>query len=64
MTHKELKCIRQMLNLTERSDVMYANLKKIYDETRLDGFAMAMTYIVDKGWSNVKEITDEEINEM
>lgn len=43
---------------------MYANLKKIYDETRLDGFAMAMTYIVDKGWSNVKEITDEEINEM
>ena len=39
----------------------YAELKKLYDKTRLDMFAMALTYIMDKGWSNVKELTDEEI---
>lgn len=42
---------------------MYANLKKIYDETRLDGFAMAITYVVDIGYRNAKDITDDEINE-
>ena len=39
----------------------YANLTKIYEKTRLDMFAMALTYIMDKGWSNIKELTDEEI---
>ena len=39
----------------------YAELKKLYEKTRLDMFAMALTYIMDKGWSNVKELTDKEI---
>lgn len=39
----------------------YAELKKLYESTRLDMFAMALTYIMDKGWSNIKELTDKEI---
>lgn len=43
---------------------MYADLKKIYDDTRLDILAMALTYIMDKGWSNVKEFDDKEIDKL
>ena len=42
---------------------MYIELKEIYDNTRLDYFSMAITYVVDIGWRNAKAITDEEIDE-
>lgn len=43
---------------------MYAKLKEIYEKTRLDMFAMAVSYIIDTGYSAVEQITDEEIAEM
>ena len=43
---------------------MYSKIKEIYDKTRLDVFAMAITYIIDTGYDYVKAITDEEISTM
>ena len=43
---------------------MYKDLKEIYDKTRMDMFVMAVTYLVDVGHRNVKEITDEQIENM
>ena len=43
---------------------MYANLREIYDKTRLDIFSMAATYICDIGYRNVINITDKEIDEL
>lgn len=43
---------------------MYAELKKIYDKTRIDFFVMALSYIADKGIATVKEITDEQIEKI
>ena len=43
---------------------MYAKLKEIYEKTRLDMFAMAVSYLIDTGYSAVEQITDEEIAEM
>lgn len=40
---------------------MYENIKKIYKSMRLDYFVMAITYLMDIGYRNAKEITDEEI---
>lgn len=40
---------------------MYANLKKIYKETHPAMFNMAIAYLLDVGFSDVKEIKDEEI---
>ena len=42
---------------------MYADLKKIYDRTRLDYFAMAVSYLVDIGWRNAKEIDESDIHD-
>lgn len=39
----------------------YSKLKDIYSDSRFDVMAMVLTYILDKGWSNIKELTDEEI---
>lgn len=41
---------------------MYGDLVAIYENNRIDMLAMALSYIMDKGWSNVKELTDEEID--
>jgi len=41
---------------------MYSKLNTIYEKNRLDMFVMAMSYIVDKGYETVKEITDEDID--
>lgn len=43
---------------------MYSKMKELYDKTRLDMFAMAVSYIIDTGYSAVEQITDEEIAEM
>ena len=43
---------------------MYANLREIYDKTRLDIFSMAVTYLCDIGYRNVVDITDKEIDEL
>ena len=43
---------------------MYSKMKELYDKTRLDMFAMAVSYIIDTGYSVVEQITDEEIAEM
>lgn len=42
---------------------MYEELRKIYDVTRLDYFVMAITYLMDIGFRNAKEITDKEIEQ-
>lgn len=43
---------------------MYKDLKVIYNETRLDVFCMAVCYLLDIGYSNAREITDEDIEAM
>ena len=43
---------------------MFKDLKAIYDNTRIDIFAMAITYVVDIGWRNAKKLTDKEIADM
>lgn len=43
---------------------MYKELKKIYDENRLDIFAMAVTHLLDIGFRRAQKITDEEIENM
>ena len=40
---------------------MYGKLNELYQKNRLDLFVMAMSYIIDKGYSTVKEITDDDI---
>ena len=39
----------------------YTEIKAIYDKTRLDMFCMMTSYLLDIGFRNAKEITDEEI---
>lgn len=41
----------------------YAEVKKIYNANRLDVFVMAISYLMDIGFRNAKEITDEDIDE-
>lgn len=41
----------------------YAEVKKIYNANRLDIFVMAISYLMDIGFRNAKEITDEDIEE-
>ena len=40
---------------------MYNNLKKIYDENRLDVFAMSVAHLLDIGFKNARGITNEQI---
>ena len=41
---------------------MYGNLKKMYRKTHPAMWNMAIAYLLDYGFSQVKEITDEQIN--
>ena len=41
----------------------YAEVKKIYNEYRLDYFVMAISYLMDIGFRNAKEITNKDIEE-
>ena len=43
---------------------MYKDLKKIYDNNRLDVFVMATAHLLDIGYRNAVSITDEDINEL
>ena len=43
---------------------MYSKLNEIYSKTRVDVFVMALGYLIEKGTSNIAEITDDEINEI
>ena len=43
---------------------MYNKLKKIYDETRLDVFSMAITHLLDIGFRQAEKITDDDIAKM
>lgn len=40
---------------------MFADIKKIYDETRVDHFVMATTHLMNVGWDEASSWTDEEI---
>ena len=40
---------------------MFAELKAIYDETRLDYFVMASTHLMNIGWDRALALTDKEI---
>lgn len=42
---------------------MYADLKKIYNRTRLDYFAMAVSYLIDIGWRTAKGIDESDIRD-
>ena len=42
----------------------YAQMKKIYDNTRLDVFAMAIAHLLDIGFKNATKITDEDISQI
>jgi len=39
----------------------YKEIKTIYDRSRLDFFVMAVGHLLDIGFNNAKEITDEQI---
>lgn len=39
----------------------YKEMKTIYDQNRLDFFAMAVSHLLDIGFNNAKEITDDQI---
>ena len=39
----------------------YKEMEKIYDRTRLEIFVMAVGHLLDVGFNNVKEITDDQI---
>ena len=39
----------------------YKEMKMIYDQNRPDFFAMAVSHLLDIGFNNVKEITDDQI---
>ena len=43
---------------------MYANMKKIYENTNPVMYNMAVAYLLDKGFSMVLKITDEQIEEL
>ena len=43
---------------------MYTELKKIYNNTRYDVFAMAVTYLIDVGYRTVVNLQDEDIDKM
>ena len=43
---------------------MYKDLKAIYDRERLEMFASAITYLLDVGFRNVTQITDEQISKI
>ena len=40
---------------------MYKEMKAVYDKTRFDVFAMAVSYLLDVGVRNIAKLTDEEI---
>ena len=40
---------------------MYKDLKTIYDRNKLDFFAMAVSHLLDIGFNNAKDITDDQI---
>lgn len=40
---------------------MYNSIKKIYDKTDRAIFSMAAAYLMDIGWNETKQITDEDI---
>lgn len=42
----------------------YAEVKAIYNRTRLEIFAMAITHLMNIGFDNAREITDEEIEQV
>ncbi len=43
---------------------MYKNLKKIYDNNRLDVFIMATAHLLDIGYRQAVSITDKDIDEL
>ena len=43
---------------------MYKELKRIYDNNRLDVFVMAVGNLLDKGYDTVIKITDEDISKL
>lgn len=43
---------------------MYKELKKIYDNNRLDVFVMAVGNLLDKGYDTVIKITDDDISKI
>lgn len=43
---------------------MYANMTKIYESTCTPVYAMAVAYLLDKGFSFVQKITDEDIENL
>ena len=43
---------------------MYKELKKIYDNNRVDVFVMAVANLLDKGYDTVIKITDKDISEI
>ena len=40
---------------------MYKDIKAIYDRERLDVFCMAVAHLMDIGWREAEEMTDEDI---
>lgn len=43
---------------------MYANMTKIYENTHPAMYNMAVAYLLDKGFSEVQTITDEDIESL
>ena len=43
---------------------MYANMTKIYENTNTVMYNMAVAYLLDKGFTFVSQITDEEIESL
>lgn len=43
---------------------MYKDIKKIYENTRLDAFLMASTHLMDIGWRRATQMTDEQISKV
>ena len=43
---------------------MYEKLNKVYNETRLDLFCMAVGYVIDKGVEYVSQFEDKDIDEL
>lgn len=41
---------------------MYKDIKAIYDRERLDVFSMAVAHLMDIGWREAEEMTDEDIS--
>ena len=54
-----------MCKVKERMEIiMYKELKRIYDNNRLDVFVMAVANLLDKGYDKVIKITDKDISEL